>query len=113
MSYIEVDRCGERHNGDGRCEQCLRNAQSLFHRFHCFPALKVIREPCRRTIPNVLVHLGSLRGVIYSSDKWDQGRPKTYIHFMETPAQLTCNPEGTQLYIIGGRYRVTRRGIEG
>ena len=32
---------------------------------------------------------------------------------LETPAQLTCDVTGTQLYILGGHYRVTRRGIEG
>jgi hypothetical protein len=60
-----------------------------------------------------LVHLGALRGLIYSSDKGGYGRPKTYIHFMETPPRLACDPRGTQLYIVGGRYRVTPRGIEG
>jgi hypothetical protein len=108
-----MDRCVDRNNGDGRYEQCLKKARKLFHRFHCFPGLQVMRAPCRRTMPNVLVHLGSLQGVIYRSDKGSLGRPKTYIHFMEAPPQLVCNPEGTQLYIIGGRYRVTRRGIEG
>jgi len=32
---------------------------------------------------------------------------------MQTPVQLTCDPRGTQLYIVGGNYRVTERGIEG
>jgi hypothetical protein len=61
----------------------------------------------------VLVHLGYLKGLIYSSDKGDRGQPKTYVHFMETPPRLTCDPHGRQLYVVGGRYRVTRRGIEG
>jgi hypothetical protein len=85
----------------------------LFHRFHRFPAPGVIQRPCRRLIPKVLVHLGELRGLIYSSDKGEHGRLKTYIHFMQTPPRLVCNPQGTQLYIVGGRYRVTPRGIEG
>jgi hypothetical protein len=103
----------KRNSGESLCEQYLRNARRLFHRFHCFPALRVMQVSCKQTIPNVLVHLGSLKAVIYRSDKGSLGRPKTYIHFMETPPQLTCNPEGTQMYIIGGRYRVTPRGIEG
>ena len=74
---------------------------------------QVIRRPCQRIIPKVLVHLGWLRGLIYSSDKGSHGCHRTYVHFMETPPRLTCNPEGTQLYIIGGRYRVTPLGIEG
>jgi hypothetical protein len=32
---------------------------------------------------------------------------------MEKPARLACDPEGKQLYIIGGNYRVTERGIDG
>jgi hypothetical protein len=64
-------------------------------------------------IPNVLVKLGQLRGVIYSSDKEQCGRPRTFIHFMETPPLLASDADGKQLYIVGGKYRVTSRGIEG
>jgi hypothetical protein len=68
---------------------------------------------CARSIPRVLVHVGRLRGLIYASDR-DGGRvDRTYIHFMERPPVLACNPSGDQLYILGGRYRVTGRGIEG
>jgi hypothetical protein len=91
----------------------LGAAQTLFRRFHRFSAPRVERVACGRTIPRVLVHLGYLKAVIYSSDRGDPGRPKTYIHFMETPPRLTCDPDGRQLYVVGGRYRVTRRGIEG
>lgn len=73
----------------------------------------MVCAPCRRVIPKVLVHLGYLRGLIYSSDKQTPRDPKSYIHFMETPARLACDPAGKQLYIVGGNYRVTRRGIEG
>ena len=34
---------------------------------------ELVRAPCRRLIPKVLVHLGHLRGLIYSSDKGTQG----------------------------------------
>ena len=67
---------------------------------------------CRRTVPSVLVQLGTLRGLIYSADRGDGG-VRTYIHFMEQEPLLACDARGTQLYIVGGRYRVTRRGIEG
>jgi hypothetical protein len=91
----------------------MRAAERRFRLFHCFAPARVVRAPCRRLIPKVLVHLGSLRGLIYSSDKQTPKQQRTYIHFMKTPARLACNPAGTQLYIIGGRYRVTPRGIEG
>lgn len=96
-----------------RWRGCRNNAHALFHLFHRFPAPAMIRMPCRRLMPKVLVKLGQLRGLIYSSDKGKKGCPRTYIHFMETPPLLASDPEGTQLYIVGGRYRVTPRGIEG
>jgi len=99
--------------GPERCDRSLKAARNLFGKFHCFAPPGVIFEPCRRVIPKVLVSLGQLRGLIYKSDKWQRGRPQTYIHFMETPPRLACDPEGKQLYIIGGNYKVTARGIEG
>jgi hypothetical protein len=72
-----------------------------------------MRSACSRVIPKVLVKLGHLRGLIYSSDRGSPMCDRTYIHFMETPPLLVCDPEGKQLYVIGGNYRVTNRGIEG
>lgn len=98
------------------CEDCqgsLEKARALFHRFHCFSAPRVIRQRCNRLVPKVLVKLGYLRGLIYSSDKGQSGYPRTYIHFMETPPLLACDSQGAQLYVVGGNYRVTSRGIEG
>jgi hypothetical protein len=113
VSYITLTSCPTRHGWPQHCSKCLREARNRFHLFHCFDPATVVRAPCRRLIPKVLVHLGHLRGLIYSSDKGTRGYRRTYIHFMERPPRLTCNPEGNQLYIIGGRYRITPRGIEG
>jgi len=77
------------------------------------PERRIIRRRCDRMMPKVLVDLGALRGLIYSADRDGCGRVKTFIHFMETPPRLMCDPQGNQLYVIGGRYRITRRGIEG
>lgn len=96
-----------------RPSACLRQACDLFEQFHCFPAGQVMRQPCRRVIPKVLVRVGELRGLIYGSDRGQSGCRRTFVHFLETPAQLACDPAGRQLYILGGNYRVTRRGIEG
>ncbi|HEV2664809.1 MAG TPA: hypothetical protein VG324_07855, partial [Blastocatellia bacterium] len=63
--------------------------------------------------PRALVDLGALRGLIYSADRDGDGVARTFIHFMETPPRLMCDPRGNQLYVVGGRYRVTRLGIEG
>jgi hypothetical protein len=49
---------------------------------------------------------------VYRSSKWT-GRPRTYIHFMEDPPRLVTDATGRRLFIVGGSYRVTSRGIEG
>jgi hypothetical protein len=92
---------------------CIEQAAQLFERFHCFRPSPPTRCRCPRVMPNVVVRLGELRGLIYRSDRGQPGCPRTFIHFMKNPTALACDPAGRQLYILGGRYRVTRRGIEG
>ena len=57
--------------------------------------------------------LGRLRGLIYAELPGRGRPPRTFIHFMETPPLLACDRSGRQLLVVGGRYQVTRRGIEG
>ena len=101
----------------GRCgdplDRALRTAAALFRQFHRYSPFAVQRCRCPRVVPPVLVDLGELRGLVYRSDKWNRGQPRSYIHFLECPARLACDVRGRQLYIVGGRYRVTPRGIEG
>ena len=110
MAYIISRRIG-RYVDSG--DSLLEHAQRLFREFHSFAPPCVIRQECRRSIPDVLVKLGELKGLIYSSDKAQCGRPRTFIHFMESRPLLACDTSGRQLYILGGNYRVTARGIEG
>jgi hypothetical protein len=91
----------------------IRRGLGLFKRFKRFDPDRIRRVGHPRVLPPVLVELGELRGLIYGSDRWDPGRKRSFIHFMETPPLLLSNPEGNQLFIVGGRYRVTSRGIEG
>lgn len=70
------------------------------------------RQRIDRVVPNVLVDLGSLRGLIYSK-RITNGPMRTFIHFMENPPRLMSDANGRRLFIIGGTYRITRRGIEG
>ena len=112
MAYILSIRMRSRR----RCEPPeakLEPARELFERFHSFAPNRNFRRPCRRLMPKVLVNLGELRGLIYRSDKEQCGRPRTFIHFMENPPLLASDAEGKQLYIVGGNYRITSRGIEG
>lgn len=90
----------------------IQNANRLYRRFRQFAPFQTLRMDCRRIIPPVVSHLGSLVGIIYRSAKGD-GKSNAYIHFMEKPPLLVSNPEGNQLYIVGGNYKVTENGIEG
>jgi hypothetical protein len=92
---------------------CVRQMCKLIRPFQCLEASRLLRGGRQVTIPDVRMYLGELRGLIYRSDRGQRGRPRTYVHFFETPANLTCDARGRQLYIQGGRYRVTTRGIEG
>jgi len=96
-----------------RFKQEVGQGSDLYRQFNGYLPAHVTQVAHNRLIPPVVVELGELAGIIYRSDKLQPGQPRTYIHLMETPAQLVCNVEGTQLYIVGGAYRVTSRGIEG
>ena len=105
------------------CKECasgnptrtgLAEAASLYRRFNRFGASRVVKVKHPRVMPPVVVELGPLAGLIYRSNKGEPGqKPRTYIHIMEQPPRLVSNVEGTQLYIVGGNYRVSRRGVEG
>ena len=107
MAYVTTRApCGTRRS--------MHNGHDLFRMFHRYHADRVMRMAVHRVMPDVLVQLGRLKAVIYTSDKGRPGqKPLTYIHFMESQPWLTCDANGRQLYIVGGRYRVTARGIEG
>jgi hypothetical protein len=113
VAYIVSIRVRSPVRQFGPCDANLEPARQLFERFHSFAPNRDLRRQCRRLMPKVLVNLGELRGLIYSSDKEQCGRPRTFIHFMESPPLLASDVRGTQLYIVGGNYRVTARGIEG
>jgi hypothetical protein len=91
----------------------MRDGASLYQQFNRFRPTRAFHVRHDRVIPPIVVDLGQLAGLIYRSDKWQRGRPHTYIHFMQDPPRLVCNSAGTQLYVVGGSYRVTPQGIEG
>ena len=91
----------------------LDSGIALYEQFNRFGPSRMLRIRHPRVIPPVVVELGELAGLIYRSDKGRAGQPLTYIHVMQDPPRLVSNIEGTQLYILGGSYHVTQRGIEG
>jgi len=71
--------------------------------------VRLVREPGAQLAP-----LGELRGVIYRASRAPGEAPKNYVHFFHHRLPvLAADPTGKRLYIIGGQYRVTKRGIEG
>jgi hypothetical protein len=113
VSYLVRISVRKRPSAPERIWKSLYDGCSLFRQFHCLDAPRLMRQPCPRIIPKVLVHVGELRGLVYRSARGGSCKAQTFVHFLETPAQLACDVRGRQLYILGGRYRVTRRGIEG
>lgn len=93
--------------------QDVRQGTGLYQAFNRFGPSRVMKIRHSRMIPPVVVELGELVGLMYRSDKGQPGQSRTYIHRMEKPPRLVSNIEGTQLYIVGGSYKVTPRGIEG
>jgi hypothetical protein len=94
-------------------DQTIRQGKTLYRQFNHFEASQSVTVQHSRLIPPVVVDLGELLGVIYRSDKGQAGQPQAFIHHMQDPPRLVCNVEGTQLYIVGGSYRINQRGIEG
>jgi hypothetical protein len=91
----------------------VQQGTDLYRTFHSFGPCRLTIAGRSRIMPPMVLDLGELVGVMYRSDKGQPGRPRTFIHRMEDPPRLVSNIEGTQLYIVGGSYRVTHRGIVG
>jgi len=79
------------------------------HRRERLPAASALVMSRRPAV----VEVGRLRGLIYRSTGRGGAPGQTYIHLMQDPPQLMSSVDGRQLYIVGGRYRVGPRGIEG
>lgn len=78
------------------------------------PCSRGISLSIRRLVRLPIVPIGELRGLIYRARRRPGDPARTYVHFFkERQPVLAASPAGTQLYIVGGRYRVTGRGIEG
>jgi hypothetical protein len=90
----------------------IENGSALYRRFSRLPARSLRRVAYQRLMPPVVVELGQLMAVVYRSDKW-VGHPRTYIHYMDDPPRLVSDVNGRRLFVVGGSYRITARGIEG
>jgi hypothetical protein len=95
--------------------RALERGAKTFKRWHGFDPHSIVRtRKNTRGVPPVLVKLGDVPEIVYSSDKWT-GKQETYIHKTGQPRPMLCTaPDGKgPLFIIGGRVKVTARGLVG
>lgn len=85
----------------------------LFETFHGFEPDKVeIVSVDTDRIPKALVQVGDLVEIVYKSDKFD-GKMREYVHTFGKEKPILAAGANGKLYIIGGKYKITSRGIEG
>lgn len=93
----------------GKREQIAR-AADLFERFTGMDAEEIgsVNVP---EIPPVGVAVGTLDGVLYTTVR--DGVTEKYIHKFKAKDRplLVVSPDGKSMFIVGGRYDFTERGI--
>lgn len=89
----------------------IRQAQKLYHKFtgHTdeFEVAK-LRVP---DMPKALTVIGECDGILYQTVR--DGEREKYIHRFKASARplLCVAPDGSRLFLIGGEYDFTERGI--
>lgn len=87
----------------------IKAATELAHEFsgHTPQFVDTIKEEDYKT----LMKIGELDGVLYSAKR--DGKIEKYIHKFKRSSrpQLACSFDGKRLYILGGGYSFTNRGI--
>jgi hypothetical protein len=68
-------------------------------------------DTVRVNLPAVAIAIGRCDGILYTTVR--DGAKEKYIHRFKAKAApaLACSPDGKQLYLIGGNYAFTERGI--
>lgn len=88
----------------------VAEAADLYERFTGHPGDDIVEFP-RPTIPDALVEIGECDGILYTTVR--DGRTEKYIHkFKKSARPLLCStPDGSALFLLGGEYDFTERGI--
>lgn len=84
----------------------LARAAALYRGFHEKPPRRV--RFLRARLPKVAMQIGRLEGVMYDADHGPR-----YRHMFRGKSRpyLVASPDGRTLVIVGGRFRMTARGI--
>jgi hypothetical protein len=91
-------------------EKHARTAENLYTAFTGHDALERIAID-KPVMPDVLSVIGDIDGVLYTTVR--DGVTESYIHkFKKSSRPLFCvAPDGKSIYMIGGSYNFTERGI--
>lgn len=102
-------RAGSRKPQPSRNSQ-IRKAANLYERFSGHDAEEIgrIKVP---PIPKVGICVGTIDGVLYTTVRDNQ--TEKYIHKFKSVDKplFVVSPDGKSLYLVGGRYDFTERGI--
>lgn len=87
-----------------------RNAADLYRRFTGHDALEEVRID-KPVLPDVMLVVGDIDGIMYTTVR--DGVMEKYVHqFKKKARPLFCvSHDGQQIYLIGGEYDFTERGI--
>lgn len=88
----------------------LRKAAALFTDFTGYDDPQVIKVKVDNR-PKVMLLIGDVDGILYTTSR--DGQVEKYIHKFKRNArpQLLAAPDGKQLFLLGGAYDFTERGI--
>jgi hypothetical protein len=88
----------------------IRDAKKLYSDFTGHKAEIVDTIP-RPEIPDVLIYIGECDGLLYTTVR--DGKTERYIHEFngEAKPEFCVSPDGRQIFLIGGLYKFTERGI--
>lgn len=99
-----------RDNPASNLNDQVRQAARRFEAFtgHRAGNLKKIRVP---SYPDAALAVGKVLGIMYSTVR--DGRAENYVHRFGASSRplLAASPDGTQLFMLGGAYNFTERGI--
>lgn len=90
----------------------VKEAMRRFESFHGARSRDVVRVRLPE-LPRVLLTVGECIGIMYRTRR--NGRVENYLHrFFRRSARptLAVSPDGRLLFLLGGGYRFTHRGIE-
>lgn len=88
----------------------LNKARALYENFTGHDGDEIARVT-KPVIPDTMAVIGEVDGIMYSTVR--EGELEKYVHkFSKNSRPLMCiSPDGKQIYMIGGSYDFTDRGI--